>query len=596
MTIPSRKLSLDFGWEYGQGMKSTKMKPPPNEVHPKPPSLLVFFLGWIWDPLIRRWGVFSVPLMVLLVVAGFWGYPRLREEQFMRMGRSAMEAKNYAMAAKAARTVLRSDPDRVEAVRLMVELSRLVPAAPERRQWCERLLALEPGNRAVLIETVGLCLAQKDPARAKELMDQHASRYPGDAGILLWRGILCLLNKDPGAARTFLEQAAALDPANPEIQLNLNKLRLISADPAEVRGAMEALERWPRDQAFHAEARTTLFYYFRDRGDPAGALRLGRQILADSTFPLDQRIAVFRGMGGMKSLSREVLHAESDALRRDCSDSPQKAALLMGSMLEGQAWEDVLSFRESLAPPVRMNPLVSVPAVTALLKLGRMDAVRELAGQPAWEGGEEIRRLIQLRAEELAGRRPSYASLAEDAAADPKRLVKLAALCQQWSWGGAEEVFLLKMARVFPDSTQPLKELGRLYRERKDALGMLRVARKIHQKNPADFGTANNVAALSLLLGLDLRAATSLAGENYQRQPGNPAFVSTYAFALERSGKAAEGLALIEKLPPQVLSRPDISLYHAVLLRACGQEEKARKLAGKLDKSRFLPEEAGLLP
>lgn len=564
--------------------------------HPKPPSLLVFFLGWMWDPLIRRWGVFTVPLMVLLAVGGFWGYPKLKEEQFLRMGRRAMEAKDYAMAAKAARAVLRSDPDRVEAVRLMVELSRLYPDAPERGQWCERLLNLEPGNREVLIEAIGLRLAQKGPAQARELMDQYAPRHPGDAGVLLWRGILCLLEKDTGNARMFLEQAAALAPGNPEVRLNLEKLRLISGNPAEVRGAVEELEQWPPDRAFQAEARSALFYYYRDHGDHAGAVRLGRGILAGSTIPLDQRLAVYRAMGRMKSLSREVLRTESEPLWRDCSDSPQKAALFMAAMLELGGWEDVLTFRDSLPPAVRKDPLVSVPAVTALLKLGRKDAVRELAGEPVWEGADEIRRLIELHAGEAAGHLPEYAALADAASADPKRLVKLAALCRQWSWGWAEEAFLLKMVRVFPDSTQPLKDLGRLYRERKDATGLLRISRKIHQKDPSDPGAANNVAALGLLLGLDMRKATELAGENYRRQPDNPVFAATQAFALERNGKAAEGLALIEKLPPKVLALPEFSLYHAVILRACGQGERARQLAQKLDKSRFLPEEVRLLP
>jgi len=287
---------------------------------------------------------------------------------------------------------------------------------------------------------------------------------------------------------------------------------------------------------------------------------------------------------------------ESGPLRRDCSDSPPKASLLMGAMLELQQWEDVLAFRDSLPPAVGKDPLVSVPAVTALVKLGRKEALRDLAGQPVWEGADEIRRLIELHAGESAGRRPDYETLAEDASADPRRLVKLAALCRQWSWDGAEEVFLLKMTRVFPDSTQPLKDLGRLYRERKDATGLLRISRKIHQKDPADRGAANNVAALGLLLGLDMRQATDLAAENYRRQPDNPVLIATQAFALERNGRATEGLALIEKLPPQVLSLPEFSLYHVIILRACGQGERAHKLAHTLDRSLFLPEEVRLLP
>jgi len=104
------------------------------------------------------------------------------------------------------------------------------------------------------------------------------------------------------------------------------------------------------------------------------------------------------------------------------------------------------------------------------------------------------------------------------------------------------------------------------------------------------------IIAVGLLLGLDMRQATDLAAENYRRQPDNPVLIATQAFALERNGRATEGLALIEKLPPQVLSLPEFSLYHVIILRACGQGERAHKLAHTLDRSLFLPEEVRLLP
>lgn len=568
---------------------------PPAPVHPRPPSLLGFFFGWMWDPGFRRWWGLVVPLVFLVVAGGVWGYPRMKEGQYVRMGLRAMDAKDYVTAANSARSALRLNPDNRDAVRLMVELCRLFPDAPERWQWSGRLLELEPDNRELLVENVQGFIIRKDATGARKLMDQYAPRHPNDAGILLWRGILGLLNKDPGGARKFFEQAAVLAPGNAEVRLNLAKLDLGSADPAVVRRALDVLEQWPHDDIHYAEAGGTLMTFHRDRQDSRESLRVGRRLLADSALPLDRRIRVVRMLRGMGDVPRDAWQAEWLGLMQECSDSPQKAALLMGLMLEDKAWGEVVAFRKSLPDGVRMNPLVSVPAVTAWLQLGQDPAVRELAEAPAWEGAEEIRQLIRLHYGERADRIHHYAALADQAASDPRRLVKMAALCRMWAWTAPEEVFLWKLARLFPGNGSALGDLNRLYRERRDARGMLRVARESWKRDPANFGAANNAAYLGILLNADPRKSLEIAAENHRRQPDNPAFVSTHAFALSRTGKPEEGLAMLEKLPSKILTSPEMTFCHAVLLRACGQQDKARELGRNLDKTQMLPEEIKLL-
>ena len=129
---------------------------------------------------------------------------------------------------------------------------------------------------------------------------------------------------------------------------------------------------------------------------------------------------------------------------------------------------------------------------------------------------------------------------------------------------------------------------------RSDGRGLQKLFSYLTQNNP-DPGTENNLALVSLLLGVNTDKAQELAEKVFKKDPKNPSFLSTYAFALHLKKKDAEGLRLFEQLSAKELEDPSIALYYGIALASSGQKEKAQKYLTLAGKAQTLPEERRLL-
>jgi Flp pilus assembly protein TadD len=91
-----------------------------------------------------------------------------------------------------------------------------------------------------------------------------------------------------------------------------------------------------------------------------------------------------------------------------------------------------------------------------------------------------------------------------------------------------------------------------------------------------------------------LRKAHELAKEVFAQNPDQPIIASTYAFSLHLQGRSKEGLAVMQKLKPDVLESPSVALYYGLLLSATGETNKAGKYLDIAQRSDLLPEEKAL--
>jgi predicted Zn-dependent protease len=171
----------------------------------------------------------------------------------------------------------------------------------------------------------------------------------------------------------------------------------------------------------------------------------------------------------------------------------------------------------------------------------------------------------------------------------------LAQVALGWGWNTEAEDLLWAAAKREPQNDWPLQTLARSYSLTNDTAGMYRVHQALLERHPKSDVLKNNVAMFALLLNRDLPRATGLAREVCEAAKTNAFFVSTYAFALHRQGKTAEGLHLMQTLPETELQRPEIAIYYAVLLSATGAQERAKVYVAAAEKARMLPEERRLL-
>ena len=66
-------------------------------------------------------------------------------------------------------------------------------------------------------------------------------------------------------------------------------------------------------------------------------------------------------------------------------------------------------------------------------------------------------------------------------------------------------------------------------------------------------------------------------------------------FPLYTKGDVSGALRALEKLTPEQLRDPSLSVYYGVVLAAAGQKEKARELLRRANEANLLPEEKALV-
>ena len=105
----------------------------------------------------------------------------------------------------------------------------------------------------------------------------------------------------------------------------------------------------------------------------------------------------------------------------------------------------------------------------------------------------------------------------------------------------------------------------------------------------------NNFAQLSLLLNLNADRGQKLAREIYEKEPKNPAYASTYAFALHVQGDTKKALKVLETLTPGELHKPEVAAYYGIMLAAAGDQTRAGEYLDLGEKATLLPEEKTLI-
>jgi len=73
-----------------------------------------------------------------------------------------------------------------------------------------------------------------------------------------------------------------------------------------------------------------------------------------------------------------------------------------------------------------------------------------------------------------------------------------------------------------------------------------------------------------LLLNLNADRGQKVARDVYEKDPKNPAYASTYAFALHVQGDTKKALQVFETLTPEQLHQPEIAAYYGIMLAATG--------------------------
>ncbi|HEX8490012.1 MAG TPA: hypothetical protein VF626_03250 [Chthoniobacterales bacterium] len=534
--------------------------------------------------------------MAAVGFGAYRGYGVWRKKHLARQTQNFFDRGDYQSAVLVARQLLQRDPDSLAASRVMADTGELA-GRPEALAWRERVVALEPNVPAnkVALAATALRFGQLDLAR--KVLDTIKTETRGSLKYHQLAGAIAVTDKNAVLAETEFAAALQLEPDNQQLALNLATVRLTFPDVAAKEKARAELVKLAEQSELRVEALRALVSDALSHRSLVTAEKWAAELKGEkgATFPdlLLYLEATQKTEAGETALREAQAHA---------AKSPGTASALITWMNRHGMARPALAWALALPTEVLNAQPVPLAVAEAYSFLQDWIALKAWVEGKDWGSEECLRLAVESHALHhlTPGDRSSMESqTAWNAAlkatkARPAHLVAIAQLAEGWGYADYAADAWWVIANGDENAKEALTALQRLYKSKQNSHGLLRVAKRALELNPADLVAANNCASLGLLLTGD-SSARRLATKLHKENPTNAIFSTTYAFALFTEGKTNDALKMMETLKEAQLRHPAVAAYYFVMLVENGSMERAHLFLSAANKAQLLPEEQQLL-
>jgi tetratricopeptide (TPR) repeat protein len=190
-------------------------------------------------------------------------------------------AKDYAVAARAARRWIALDPDNLEARKVLTALALRMNETDEVVTQLEYLVNASADREAGFDLATAILARHADKKASLQAMERLVARYPESPEGLLGISRLAILGEDLTRALEAVEQVLEMRPGMPDAEILRAQILIEQDRKAEALQALErAVGRNPKD----TELRFAYGHLLLDAGDQDGARQqLGRVVELDPT-------------------------------------------------------------------------------------------------------------------------------------------------------------------------------------------------------------------------------------------------------------------------------------------------------------------------
>ena len=539
------------------------------------------------------WILVSVLLVggsVFFVVQKPW-----RLKKLQRAAQEAIKKGDYMAASFNARRALQIDPDFVPACVTMAEIgehNRVADAVI----WREKILHLTGESADTLLGLASSALSFGKVFTARAALDRVPPKDREREDFLVLSGAMALESRDYVEAARLYEAAIQLHPGKAEYRFALGMAKSASGDALTREEGHRLLLDLSTHQALGAAAVRAIIANCEAHQEKQAALRFAKQLQTMSSRKVSDEVLLLRLMRntGDENFAAELASAQQKAL----GDRKYAGALLLWMSSDGLA-QDGLRWVLERNPKLGQSPELRPAIAGCYLTLMNWDALLAITQKGEWGPVEYVRHTYRSRAFREKPER-ALASTEWDLAVNAANgqldaLSWLAQMAAEWKWLDENVQSLWAVLNKAPESRWAIEALQKSYLERNDTAGLRRVALHLVKIDPANENAKNDFALASLLLNTETERATKIARELYTKHPENAAFNSTYAFAMHLTGRTAEALEILEKLPPQSLEEPAIAAYYGIMLAANYSPEKASRYLGIGRRATLLREEKDLV-
>lgn len=533
-----------------------------------------------------------------LLTYGPQAYSGWREARLMKRATELLAKEDFDGAMRAAREVLRLHHDSLAAFHVLAEASEK-QNRPETVAWRAQIARLEKGNldSQLNLASAALRFGQLDTAR--KALEQVPPAQHDRAAYHVVAGWLARAQGNDADVEMHFASAVAQEPANDLYQFNLAVLRIRSPAPEKSDEAREVLERLSKVTGFRAGSLRALLSDAVQRNELERADRFAQDLQMSQQVTFADYLLCLEFY---KKLDEKKFSALLEKVKPVAARNALDLALLMDWLNKNGLGAEVLKWMDKLPSEVTTNPPPAIAIADAFAEAKNWSRLKRWTRSGAWGDSEYLRLAYQAYASKQARQTSSDAEFsglwdsAERAAGDKaEREINLARLASKWNLSAEAEQLWLRVAKHAPMRREALDALYRIYRANNDLPNLYRIAQRLHESSPNEPAAAANYARLALLVDQNPAEGHRLAKETYDRAPEDINAAMTYAFSLYGLGRTAEGIEIINKLPPEGVHDPHAAVYAAILFLDENQIADAQEYIAAARGGPIFPEEKKLL-
>jgi hypothetical protein len=541
--------------------------------------LLGFSFGWV------------------LLTYGPQAYRGWRESKLLKTAVAFLTKEDFDGATRAAREVLQIDHDSLAAFRVLAEASEK-QNRPETVAWRAQIARLEPTfDNHLNLASAALRFGRLDTAR--NALEAVPPGQRDRAPYHVVAGWLARAQGNDSDVEMHFAAAVAQEPTNDLYQFNLAVLRIRSAAPEKRSEARKVLERLKGVPGYRAGSLRALLGDAIQMNDLPGADSLAQDLQMSQQVTFSDYLLCLEFY---RKLDEKKFSALLEKVKPVAARNPLDLALLMDWLNKNGLGNEVLKWMDKLPAETTSNPPPAIAIADAFAEAKNWSRLKRWTRGGAWGDSEYLRLAYQAYSSKQSRQTSSDAefsslwrSAERDAADQPEREINLARLALKWNLPAEAEQLWLRVAKEAPMRREALDALYRIYRASNDLPNLYKIAQRLHENSPNEPGIAANCARLALLVDQNPAEGHRLAKETYDRAPNDVNVAMTYAYSLYMLGRTADGIAIMNKLPPEGVHDPHAAVYAALLLldenpAAAAQEYVAAAQAGPI-----FPEEKKLL-
>jgi cytochrome c-type biogenesis protein CcmH/NrfG len=542
--------------------------------------------------------LWTVGLILLVSIGGAVGFRQFRAWQQRRLVAEAyglIAQGDYHRASLDARRILQINPDSAEGCRILARLSEIA-GLHGALDWRRRVMELGKAtpNDLILLaraavkfddrQTADVAIA-KLSASAKETADYHALLAD-----------IAFTQRDGVEMERQLSEAARLEPTNKDYTMRLAALRLGANDPALRAQGKQALLEMQKDPVLRRDATRYLVEDALRQKLTLSALELARQLDSFPNKSFSDRLLLLTALDAAKD---NGLAAFLEEMKTSSAEDPERAAALLTWLNMHKREADAIAWSAKLPPGVLGQKMVQIALSDSYVAAKDWTGLQRLVNSGNWGTVDFLRNALHARALRELGNQPESEAQWNEAikkvAADSRQALTLAETVEKWGWRSEAIELLWLLAKDPVRADDALRTLYGYFARNDDTENLYRVLLHQVELHPDDLNMQNNFAQLSLLLGLNVARGQKAAADVYAKDPKNPAYVSTYAFALHTAGDSKKALKILETLTPEQLHKPEIAAYYGVILAAAGDQTRVPEFLDIGEKANLLPQEKDLI-